>query len=263
MMKISFENRNALVGGSTQGLGKAIAVQLADCGANVTLMARNEAKLKKVLQELNTESGQKHDYVEVDFYDLEGFKKTVSAFLKNRPVHILINNTNGPEAGGVLEKSLPDYQKAFDLLFQTVCFTTLEVLPGMQKNKYGRIINVSSLSVREPIQNLALSNTIRIALTSWAKALATEVAKDNITVNSILTGNFDTERLNHLISLQAAAKKVSVEEIKASRIAAIPMKRFGRPAEYAYLASFLASEYASYITGASIPIDGGLLKSLG
>jgi 3-oxoacyl-[acyl-carrier protein] reductase len=262
-MKISFKNRNALVGGSTQGLGKAIALQLADCGANVTLMARNEDKLKKVLQELNTESGQKHNCVEVDFYNLEGFKKTVSGFLKNHTIHILINNTNGPEAGGILEKNLPDYQRAFDLLFQTVCFTTLEVLPAMQKNKYGRIINVSSLSVKEPIQNLALSNTIRIALTSWAKALATEVAKDNITVNSILTGNFDTERLNHLISLQAKAKGVSEDEIRASRIASIPMKRFGRPAEYAYLAAFLASEYASYITGTNIPIDGGLLRSLG
>lgn len=262
-MKISFENRNALVGGSTQGLGKAIAVQLAECGANVTLMARNEAKLKKVMAELNTASGQKHSYVEVDFYDLEGFKKILPGILKDHPVDILVNNTNGPDAGGVLEKSLPDYQRAFELVFQTVVFTTLEILPAMQKKKYGRIINVSSLSVKEPIQNLALSNTIRVALTGWAKALATEVAKDNITVNSILTGNFDTERLNHLISLQAKAKNISEEEMKASRISAIPMKRLGNPKEYAYLAAFLASDYASYITGTSIPIDGGLMKSLG
>lgn len=263
MLKISFENRNALVGGSTQGLGKAIAMELADSGANVTLMARNATKLKKVMQELNTDSGQKHGYLEVDFYDLEALKETVSSFLKDHQVHILVNNTNGPEAGGVLEKSLPDFQRAFDLLFQTVCFTTLAVLPGMQENKFGRIINVSSLSVKEPIQNLTLSNTIRIALTSWAKSLSMEVAKDNITVNSILTGNFDTERLNHLIALQAKARNVSEEEIKASRIAAIPMKRFGNPMEYAYLVAFLASEYASYITGTNIPIDGGLLKSLG
>jgi 3-oxoacyl-[acyl-carrier protein] reductase len=262
MMKISLENKNALVGGSTQGLGKAIAMQLAECGANVTLMARNEAKLKKVMQELNVASGQKHGYLEVDFYKLEEYKKTVSGYLKNHQVHILVNNTNGPEAGSVLEKKLPDYQKAFELLFQTVCFTTLEALPGMQKNKHGRILNVSSLSVKEPIQNLALSNTLRIALVSWAKSLATEVAKDNITVNSILTGNFDTERLKHLISLQAKAKNVSEDEIRAARISAIPMKRFGKPEEYAYLAAFLVSDYASYITGASIPIDGGLLRSL-
>jgi 3-oxoacyl-[acyl-carrier protein] reductase len=262
-MTISFENRNALVGGSTQGLGKAIAIQLAKCGANVTLMARNEVKLKTVVKELDTEKGQRHSYLEVDFYNLDSFKKTVSAFVKDHPVNILINNTNGPDAGGVLEKSLPDYQRAFDLLFQTVCFTTLEVLPGMQKNKSGRIINVSSLSVKEPIQNLALSNTIRIALVNWAKSLALEVAKDNITVNSVLTGNFDTERLNHLISLQAKAKNVSPEEMKASRIAAIPMKRLGDPMEYAYLVAFLASDFASYITGTNIPIDGGLMKSVG
>ncbi len=262
MMKIFFENKNALVGGSTQGLGKAIALQLAECGANVTIMARNEAKLKTVLKELNTEKGQQHNFLEVDFYDLAGFKKTVSGYLKDYPVHILVNNTNGPEAGGVLEKDIEDYQRAFDLLFQTVCFTTLAVLPGMQKNKSGRIINVSSLSVKEPIQNLALSNTIRSALVSWAKSLATEVAKDNITVNSILTGNFDTERLNHLISLQAKAKNMSEQEMKASRIAAIPLKRLGIPMEYAYLVAFLASDYASYITGTNIPIDGGLMKSL-
>jgi len=262
MMTISLENKNALVGGSTQGLGNAIAMQLAECGANVTLMARNEAKLKKAMQELNTESGQKHSYLEVDFYDLENFKIAVSGYLKNHPVHILVNNTNGPEAGGVLEKKSSDYLTAFNLLFQTVCYTTMEVLPDMQKNQYGRIINVSSLSVKEPIQNLALSNTIRIALISWAKSLATEVAKYNITVNSILTGNFDTERLNHLISLQAKSGNVPEEEMKALRISAIPMKRFGKPMEYAYLATFLASDYASYITGANIPIDGGLLKSM-
>lgn len=262
-MIISLKNRYALVGGSTQGLGKAIAVQLAECGANVTVMARNEEKLKKVVQELSVESSQKHGYLVVDFSELEQYKIKVKGFLRTQPIQILVNNTHGPEAGGVLEKSLTDYQAAFDLLFQTVCYTTLEALPNMQKNNYGRIINVSSLSIREPIQNLVLSNTIRIAVTNWAKSLSTEVAKNNITVNTLLTGNFDTERMSNLISLQAKAKNIPVEEIKASRIAAIPMKRFGRPEEYAYLVAFLASDYASYITGTNIPIDGGLMKSIG
>ncbi|HJZ39897.1 MAG TPA: SDR family oxidoreductase [Bacteroidales bacterium] len=262
-MKISFENKNALVGGSTQGLGKAIAIQLAACGANVTLMARNEDRLKKVLQLLNTESGQKHGYLVVDFSDLEHFRKTIGDFLRSHPIHILINNTQGPEAGSVLEKGPAHYQDAFNLLFQTVCFTTLEALPAMRKIGYGRIINVSSLSIREPSQNLVLSNTIRIAVTSWAKSLATEVARDNITVNTILTGNFDTERMSYLIGLQAKSKDLGYEEYKASRIEAIPMKRLGRPEEYAYLVAFLASDYASYITGTNFPIDGGLLKSIG
>ena len=261
-MNISLRNRNALVGGSTQGLGKAIAVQLAECGANVTLMAKNEEKLKNILQELNSDLGQEHGYVVVDFSDLVHFKEKIKNFLSTHPIHILVNNTQGPEAGNVLEKGPADYQAAFDLLFQTVCYTTLEVLPSMQKNNYGRIINVSSLSVREPMPNLVLSNTIRIAVVNWAKSLATEVAKNNITVNTILTGNFDTERMKSLINLQANAKNVGTEEIRASRIAAIPMNRFGRPEEYAYLVAFLASDYASYITGTNIPIDGGLLKSV-
>lgn len=261
-MIISLKDRNALVGGSTQGLGKAIAVQLAACGANVTLMARNEEKLNKVLHLLNTDSGQKHGYLVVNFSDLEHYKKTVGNFLSTHTIHILINNTQGPEAGSVLEKKPADYQAAFDLLFQTVCFTTLEALPAMRMNGYGRIINVSSLSTREPSQNLVLSNTIRIAVSSWAKSLATEVARENITVNTILTGNFDTERMSYLIGLQAKSKDLGFDEYKASRIDAIPMKRLGRPEEYAYLVAFLASGYAAYITGTNIPVDGGLLKSI-
>lgn len=262
-MKISLENKSALVGGSSKGLGKAIAVQLAECGAAVTLMARNESGLKNVLRELNTESGQKHGYLVVDFYDPENFKTTVGSFLESNPVHILVNNTNGPEAGGVLEKNIEDYQTAFDLLFQTVCYTALKALPFMRENSYGRIINVSSTSVREPIRNLVLSNTIRAAVVTWAKSLAIEVAGDNITVNTILTGNFDTERMKNLISLQAKEKNKDIEEIRSALLKTIPMKRFGKPEEYAYLAAFLASGYASYITGTNIPIDGGQMKSVG
>jgi 3-oxoacyl-[acyl-carrier protein] reductase len=262
-MKINLKNKNALVGGSTQGLGKAIALQLAECGANVTLMARNEEKLQKTVSELNIESGQKHGYVVADFNNFGQYKPKIREFLTGNPVHILVNNTNGPEPGDALEKRPEDYQKAVDLLFQTVCFTTLEALPFMKENNFGRIINVSSTSVIEPIRTLVLSNSIRSAVISWAKTLSFEVARYNITVNNILTGNFDTERIRNIISHQAAEKNMSPDEVNASRIASIPAKRFGKPEEYGYLAAFLASEYASYITGTSIPIDGGLMKSLG
>jgi 3-oxoacyl-[acyl-carrier protein] reductase len=261
-MEIQLKNKNALVGGSTQGLGKAIAIQLAGCGATVTLLARNEEKLKKVLKELPSEYGQKHKYLVADFSDLEIFKIIVSAHLKTNPVDILVNNTNGPEQGTVLEKNNSDYLTAFNLLFQTVCFSTLEALPSMQNKNFGRIINVSSVSVKQPLQNLVLSNTIRTALISWSKTLSLETAKNNITVNNILTGYFDTERLQNIISLQAKNKNSTTDVVRGQMIAQVPMQRFGKPEEYGYLVAFLASEYASYITGASIPIDGGLLKGI-
>jgi 3-oxoacyl-[acyl-carrier protein] reductase len=262
-MIVSLENKNALVGGSTQGLGKAIAMQLAECGATVTLMARNEEKLRNSVNDLKAASGQKHGYLVVDFKNLEEVKVKVRNFLSHNPVDILVNNTNGPEPGNALEMHPEDYQKAFDLLFQTVCFTTLEALPYMQNNNFGRIINVSSTSVKEPIRTLVLSNSIRSAVVSWAKTLSFEVAKYNITVNSILTGNFDTERMRNIISHQAAEKSMPADEVHAMRVGSIPAKRFGKPEEYGFLAAFLASDYASYITGASIPIDGGLMKSVG
>jgi len=261
-MEIKLNNKKALVGGSTQGIGKAIAMQLAASGATVTLMARNEEKLKNVLAELPRPLEQPHGVLVVDFSETENFKNKISAFLKTNPVDILVNNTNGPVSGGVLEKAPSDYQTAFELLFQTVCHTTVEALPYMQRNGFGRIINVSSVSVKEPLQHLVLSNSIRSAVISWAKTLATDVAKDNITVNNILTGYFDTERIRDLIKVQAAAKKVSEEEMNATMQSNVPMKRFGKPEEYGYLAAFLASDQAAYITGTNIPIDGGLLKSI-
>lgn len=261
-MEIKLFNRKALVGGSTQGLGKAIAMQLASSGATVTLMARNEDKLKSVVVQLPCLQGQKHRYLLADFSETERFKEIVTAFLKDNPIDILVNNTNGPLAGGVLDKKVNDYQTAFELLFHSVCHTTLEALPYMQQQKFGRIINVASVSVKEPLQHLPLSNSIRSAVTIWAKTLATEVAKDNITVNNILTGYFDTERLQGLINVQARNNNIDTGELKKQMLQNVPMKRFGTPEEYGYLVTFLASEYASYITGTNIPIDGGLLKSI-
>jgi 3-oxoacyl-[acyl-carrier protein] reductase len=261
-MKISLENKRALVGGSTRGLGKAIAMQLAECGATVTLLARNEEKLKAVVKELSTVSGQKHNYVVADYSDFGKFKEIINAFFKSNTIDILVNNTNGPEAGTALEKGTAEYQDAFDLLFQTVCLTTLQALPYMQKNNFGRIINVSSVSVKEPIPHLVLSNTIRAALISWSKTLSAEVAKNNITVNNILTGYFETERLNSIMKMQAKNANIDLAEMKNITLDQVPMKRLGKPEEYGYLAAFLASDYAAYITGVNIPIDGGRLKSI-
>ncbi len=261
-MKINLEGKKALVGASTQGLGKAIAFQLASCGATITLMARNEEKLKTTIEELDTNFNQKHDYIVVDFYHFKEFETKTSAYFKQHTIDILVNNTNGPEAGGVFEKNTHDYQKAFDLLFKTTCHLTLLAVENMKKNNYGRIINTASLTVKEPLPNLVLSNTIRAAVAIWAKTLAKEVAPFGITVNTILTGLFDTERIYQLNKIQATAKGISLDENLKQMTQEIPAGRLGKPEEFGYLVAFLASNYSSYITGSNIAIDGGLIKSL-
>lgn len=258
-MNIQLFSKNALVGAATQGIGLGIALELAKCGANVTIMARNETKLKKVVSSLPViHPEQKHQYLVADFSNFEEYRKIISNYFSHHSIDILVNNTNGPEPGLALDKNAEDYQKAFDLLFKTVCETTLLALPHMIQQKNGRIINVSSLSVKEPISNLSLSNSIRSAVIAWAKTLSNEVAQHKITVNNILTGYFDTERIQNLISHESKQTGKSEEAIKKARENKIPMKRLGNTEEYGYLAAFLASEYSSYLTGTSIPLDGGL-----
>lgn len=261
-MKISLEGKKALVGGSSGGIGKAIAQQLASSGASVTLMARNEDKLRAVLASLPTSEGQSHHYLVVDFSDYEGYKKSISKYFESNSVDILINNTQGPSAGNALEKNVEDYQDAFNLLFKTVVFTTELALPHMMNNQWGRVINVASISVKEPLSYLALSNSIRASLVTWAKSLATDVGSKQITVNSILTGYFDTERIAQLNAKKAEQLGISEDEVLADMKSKVPLKRIGDPKEYGYLAAFLASDNAAFITGTQIPIDGGLLKSL-
>ncbi|WP_431609177.1 SDR family oxidoreductase [Chryseobacterium sp. 'Rf worker isolate 10'] len=258
-MNIQLFSKNALVGGATQGIGAGIAIELAKCGANVTVMARNETKLKDFVSSLPViHADQKHEYLVADFSDFEGYRKIIAGYFNNHSIDILVNNTNGPEPGLAIDKNTDDYQKAFDLLFKTVCETTLLALPNMIKQKNGRIINVSSLSVKEPIGNLALSNSIRSAVIAWAKTLSNEIAQHNITVNNVLTGYFDTERIQKLVAHESQQSGAPEEEIKRTRENKIPMKRFGQPEEYGHLVAFLASEYSNYLTGTSIPLDGGL-----
>ncbi len=261
-MIISLKDKKALVGGASQGLGKAVAAQLAASGASVTVMARNEEKLKKVVSGLPANNGQQHSYIVVDFADFGSFKIKMEDYFSNHSVDILVNNTNGPKAGTVLEKNDADYLSAFNLLFQTVQYTTALAVKSMKEKCYGRIINLTSRTVKEPADNLALSNTIRAAVVAWGKTLSRDVGRYNITVNNILTGNFDTERLTQLFELQAASQNTSLEEIIKKAEADIPLQRLGRPGELANMVAFLASEQASYITGTSIPVDGGLLKSI-
>ena len=258
-MKIDLTGKKALVGGSSKGIGLGIATELANSGASVCLMARNESRLKQIVNQLPNSSN--HSYLVVDFSKFEDYKIKIEKYVKNNQVDILINNTQGPPAGNSLSKNIDSYQEAFDLLFKSVVHTTSLVIPGMQKNKWGRIINVTSVSVKEPLNYLVLSNSIRSAVVAWAKSLSVDLGPHGITVNSILTGYFDTERIKELNKEKSKSLNISETEVLEKMKTLVPASRLGRPEEYGYLISFLSSYNAAYINGASIPIDGGLLKS--
>jgi len=258
-MKIDLTGKKALVGGSSKGIGLGIANELANSGASVCLMARNESRLKEIVGQLPNSSN--HSYLVVDFSKFEEYKLKIEEYVQNNHVDILVNNTQGPPAGNSLSKNIDSYQEAFDLLFKSVVHTTSLVIPKMQKNKWGRIINVTSVSVKEPLNYLVLSNSIRSAVVAWAKSLSVDLGPYGITVNSILTGYFDTERIKELNKEKSKSLKITETEVLDKMKSLVPASRLGRPEEYGYLVSFLSSDNAAYINGASIPIDGGLLKS--
>ena len=258
-MKIDLAGKKALIGGSSKGIGLGIASQLAESGASVCLMARNKSKLEEIINQLP--NSENHSYLIVDFSNFEEYKIKIEAYLENNQVDILVNNTQGPPAGNSLSKNIDSYQEAFDLLFKSIVYTTSLIVPKMQKNKWGRIINVTSVSVKEPLNYLVLSNSIRSAVVAWAKSLSVDVGKDGVTVNSILTGYFDTERIKELNKEKSKSLNISEDEVLEKMKSLVPINRLGKTEEYGYLVSFLSSDKAAYINGASIPIDGGLLRS--
>jgi|TARA_B110000914_G_scaffold208827_1_gene206606 3-oxoacyl-[acyl-carrier protein] reductase len=260
-MNIDLSGKKALIGGSSKGIGLGIAKQLAKSGASVCLMARNESKLKEIISNLPSSENQNHNYLLVDFSNFEAFKIIIQEYINKNRIDILINNTQGPPAGNSLSKDIESYQEAFDLLFKSVVYTTSLIIPKMQKNKWGRIINVTSVSVKEPLNYLVLSNSIRSAVVAWAKSLSVDVGKDGVTVNSILTGYFDTERIKDLNKEKSKSLNISEDEVLEKMKSLVPINRLGKTEEYGYLVSFLSSDKAAYINGTSIPIDGGLLKS--
>ena len=261
-MNISLKSKHALIGGSSKGLGLAVAKQLAHSGAKVTLVARSEDLLHKIIKQLNKETNCKHEYLICNYNNHEEYRKIISEYIDNNTIDILVNNTQGPKAGDVNSLSIEDYQNAFDLLFKNIVFTTMMALEKMKKNKWGRIINMTSVSVKEPLSYLALSNSIRSSVISWAKTLSNDLGNNDITINNILTGYFDTERLKELNSEKAKKFNVEIDKLYETMRQQVPLKRIGDPEEFGFLVAFLASEQASYINGANIPIDGGLLKSI-
>ncbi|MFY0630118.1 MAG: SDR family oxidoreductase [Flavobacteriaceae bacterium] len=258
-MILGLENKNALVCGSTQGIGKATAIALAEEGANVTLIARNEEKLKSVLS-LLANNNQQHAYIVADFSNPEGLKEVLASH--NGSFHILVNNTGGPAGGPVFNAELDEFERAFTQHLKCNHVLAQTLVPFMKEAGYGRIINIISTSVKQPLDGLGVSNTIRGAVANWSKTLANELGQFGITVNNVLPGATETERLNEILKNKSAKTGKSVDEVATTMRNASPAKRFAKPEETAAAITFLASEKASYINGINLPVDGGRTKSL-
>lgn len=262
-MNLDLSGLNAMVCGSTQGIGKAAAKELAKMGANIILVARNEANLKEVTGQLTTDKGQKHQYLAADFKSPEALKEKVENFIKGYDkVHILVNNTGGPPSGRIISARPDEFVTAFNAHLICNHILTQALLEGMKKAGYGRIINVISTSVKQPIRGLGVSNTIRAAVANWAKTLSGEVAAYGITVNNVLPGATNTSRLQEIMEERAEKTGESINHVMTEMVSEIPAGRFAEPNEIASAIAFLASPAASYITGINLPVDGGRTMSL-
>ncbi len=261
-MNLDLKGKNALVGGGSRGIGAAVAKELSKLGANVTLLARNAQKLSEVMHTLHSEGEQDHDFLSVDFSDIKDLRKKIHTLVLTKPIHILINNTGGP-AGGTLQNAAPlEFLEAFNN--HLVCNQVLSqlVIKGMKTEGFGRIINIISTSVKQPINGLGVSNTIRGAVANWSKTLANEVGEYNITVNNVLPGFTNTERLTEIIQNKINKTGLSEDDVIAQMKSTVPLQRFAEPWEVASAVAFLASPSAGYINGINIPVDGGRTKSL-
>ena len=262
-MNIDLKGKKALVCGSTQGIGKATALRLAACGASVTLVARNEDSLRLVFSELETNDKQAHSFICADFDSSDVLIDKVTDFVnKNSPIHILVNNTGGPAPAPVMDTISAEYIDGFEKHLINNHNLAKALIPGMKTVSYGRIINIISTSVKQPIPDLGVSNTIRGAVASWAKTLAAEVGRFGITVNNILPGFTDTARLRSLIKNIAEKQGQSIAEVTKAMKDSVPTGRFADPDETAASVVFLAATQAAYINGINLPVDGGRTQSL-
>jgi len=259
-MELSLKNKNAIVCGSTQGIGEASAIELAKLGANITLIARNESKLLDVLNELDKSQGQTHSFICIDFSDSEKLKEEVK--LLKGTYHILVNNTGGPAAGPITDANTNAFEEAFRMHLINNQILVQQVIKGMKDAGFGRIINIISTSVKAPIAGLGVSNTIRAAVASWAKTLSIELGAYGITVNNVLPGFTNTNRLKTLITKKAEVQGKSETEIASAMKSQVPAARFGQGNEVANAVAFLCSPAASYINGINLPVDGGRTASL-
>ena len=262
MLSMNLQGKTALVAGSTQGIGLASAQALASLGARCVLISRDETKLQAALKTLDSDGGQKHGYLVADFQQPQQVEEIVAGYLQNNSIDILVNNSGGPAAGPVTEAKPEQFLQAFQQHLICNHILTSLVMPGMKAAGYGRIINIISTSVKIPLKNLGVSNTIRGAVASWAKTMANELGQFGITVNNVLPGATATGRLEAIISNKMSKTGMEQDEVEKEMLDEIPAKRFGRPEEIAAAVAFLASPAAGYINGTSIPVDGGRTGSI-
>ena len=261
-MQLSLEGRHALVCGASQGIGRASAIELAALGARVTLLARSADVLEAEAQALPRPHDQAHDWRAVDMADTHALADVAQALVAAGPVHILVNNTGGPAGGSAHGADRAAYEAAFRQHMLAAQTLLQAVLPGMRADGFGRLVNVLSTSVKEPIPGLGVSNTIRAAMAGWSKTLAGELAADGITVNNVLPGYTRTARLDSLLAAQAVASGRTVEAVADALVASVPARRFGDAAEVAAMVAFLCTPAAAYVNGTSIPVDGGRTRAL-
>ncbi|MHA6204214.1 SDR family oxidoreductase [Dyella soli] len=261
-MLLDLSGRHALVCGASQGIGRASAVELAELGASVTLLARSADKLQAVAEALPHRPGQQHRWLAVDMQDTDKLQGALADVVAGGPVHILINNTGGPPGGPAHAAEADAFAAAFRQHLLAGQALVQALLPGMRASGYGRIVNVISTSVKEPIPGLGVSNTVRAAVAAWAKTLSGELAADGITVNNVLPGYTRTARLDGLLAAQSRSSGRSEEEIAQGMLATVPARRFGEATEVAAVIAFLCTPAAGYVNGVSIAVDGGRTRAL-
>ncbi|MBC7912483.1 MAG: SDR family oxidoreductase [Pyrinomonadaceae bacterium] len=261
-MNIDLTGKRAMVCGSTQGIGRAAAMELALLGASITLVARNEDKLREVISCLPADDTESHHYLVADFTQPDRLKAEVDKYLKDHTIDILINNTGGPAAGQAIDADINQFTEAFSQ--HVVCnhILTTAVVPGMKNAGWGRIINVISTSVKAPIKGLGVSNTIRAAVGNWSKTLSFELAPFGITVNNVLPGNAMTGRLQSIIKTRADKEGKTLEQVEKEMIQEIPAGKIGTAEDVAAAIAFLATPAANYINGINFPVDGGKTPNL-
>ncbi len=261
-MKLDLGGRHALVCGGSEGIGRAAAIELAQLGADVTLLARREDALRETVAALPTNDTQRHGFLVADVSQAQALGDAVAALAASRPVHVLVNNTGGPPGGAAHTAGIDAYLDAFNKHLVANHTLLQAVLPGMRTAHWGRIVNVISTSVYEPIPNLGVSNTIRGAVASWAKTLSRELGADGITVNNVLPGYTRTQRLDQILADRSQASGKPQDEIAKTMLASVPVGRFAEAGEIGGVIAFLCTDAAAYVNGQSLAVDGGRMQSI-